>query len=121
MNTVRDWLFYGIGGAIKMANEKRLIDASAFAEALENGDTDVCETYLDCYCECGFSRKAIEDIVDRIPTVDAVEVVRCKDCKHYIDGRCYIANRKPQFSYKMPLHICQADDFCSHGERREGE
>ena len=22
-------------------------------------------------------------------TVDAVEVVRCKDCKYYIDSRCY--------------------------------
>ena len=58
-----------------MANEKRLIDANAFAEALENADADVCETYHDCYCDWGFSRKVIEDIVDSIPTVDAVEVV----------------------------------------------
>ncbi len=62
-------------GCLRMENEQRLIDANAFAEALENADADVCETYHDCYCDWGFSRKAIEDIVDRIPTVDAVEVI----------------------------------------------
>lgn len=45
------------------------------------------------------------------PTVDAVEVIRCKDCKHY-DGKwlCKISgvpSRKP----------C---DFCSYGERKDG-
>ena len=58
-----------------MANEKRLIDANAFVEALVNADADVCETYHDCYCEWGFSRKAIEDIVQNIPTVDVVPVI----------------------------------------------
>ena len=51
------------------------------------------------------------DLIDKCPTVDAVPVVRCSECKHY-DGKwlCKISgvpSRKP-------------DDFCSHGERKEG-
>ena len=51
-----------------------------------------------------------------IPTVDAVEVVRCKDCKHLgFKGLCdSVCNRKM-------VGIVKPDDFCSYGERREGE
>ena len=80
-----------------MADEKRLIDADALIkEANEEG----AYGYVDA--------KQIADA----PTVDAVEVVRCRDCKHY-DGKwlCKISgvpSRKP----------C---DFCSHGERKDGD
>lgn len=52
------------------------------------------------------------------PAVDAVEVVRCKDCKHHsIEetecGAKYIAcNRFDE--------VMEADDFCSYGERKGG-
>lgn len=51
-------------------------------------------------------------IVQDAPIVDAVEVVRCRDCKYY-DGKwlCKISgvpSRKP----------C---DFCSYGERKDGD
>jgi hypothetical protein len=50
------------------------------------------------------------------------EVVRCKDCKHY-------QLRKPYPSYNATVKSCcrsanirvNEDDFCSYGERREGE
>lgn len=59
----------------------------------------------------------ILDLVDSIHTVDAVPVVRCKDCQ-WVDrpGCC-------------PLHLSnlteggealpKKDDFCSYGERKE--
>ena len=55
-------------------------------------------------------------ILRESPTVDAVEVVRCRDCKHcdpendHCDhpmGTAAPLKRKP-------------DDFCSYGERKEG-
>lgn len=48
------------------------------------------------------------------PTVDAVEVVRCKDCIHRMkNGMC---------EYKDYSVVAQDDnDFCSWGERREDE
>ena len=44
-----------------------------------------------------------------------VEVVRCKDCKHWTMGYC---NHFAYYSYEP---ITSEDDFCSYGERREGE
>lgn len=38
---------------------------------------------------------------------DAVPVVRCKDCKHFMSDICY---------FDMGLHFCRGDDFCSYGE-----
>lgn len=48
-------------------------------------------------------------IIDEAPAVDAVEVVRCKDCKHWAHGDCY------------RLELSRPNDFCSYGERREDD
>ena len=51
-------------------------------------------------------------ILQEAPTVDAVEVVRCKDCKHYDEADSF--NCKFAFmKLRMP------DDFCSFGERKD--
>ena len=54
---------------------------------------------------------AYKDIA-KLPTVDAVEVVRCKDCKWFEKPGCAILivddSDKPS-----------KNDFCSFGERRE--
>ena len=55
-------------------------------------------------------------IVNAAPTVDAVPVVRCKDCEHLVNTTinangfliCDISD----------MEIAQ-DDFCSYGERME--
>ena len=47
-----------------------------------------------------------------LPTADVVEVVRCKDCKWYVDDGMYCANDI----------IVQFDHFyCYNGERKEDE
>ena len=81
-------------------------------ELIHNG-----ETHLDSLAE-GFT-EAYHIIKYVLPTVDAVPVVRCKDCKHYdlsvclkiySDGSVHPAawqSRKPE-------------DFCSYGERKAG-
>ena len=51
-----------------------------------------------------------------IVEVDAVEVVRCKDCKRW-ESHC---NGKAGICPKRK-GVARADDFCSYGERREGE
>ena len=45
------------------------------------------------------------------PTADVVEVVRCKDCKHFLLHRMACIN---------PFHNgwCTINDYCSYGERR---
>lgn len=56
--------------------------------------------------------------IRKVPAADAVVVVRCRDCQHYIDGCCYVSNRKRIFTYDVNIHHRKADDFCSYGERR---
>ena len=62
-------------------------------------------------------------ILQEAPTVDAVEVVRCKDCKHYKEFRtkrnkqimrlcCRMGKNDMEYSVKP-------DDFCSYGERSD--
>jgi hypothetical protein len=57
---------------------------------------------------------AFYDALQDTPTVDAVEVVRCRDCKHYkpdeYECGCDFAGGLP---------YVKADDFCSYGERRD--
>ena len=56
-----------------------------------------------------------KDFIDIAPTVDAVPVVRCKDCKHY-DAEYRRCFRSIGYGrYWKP------DDFCSCGERKDDE
>lgn len=46
--------------------------------------------------------------LDKFPTIDAVPVVRCKDCKHrFKDSWCEYADDDDNF-------------YCARGERKEG-
>jgi hypothetical protein len=54
--------------------------------------------------------------LEKCPTVDAVEVVRCKDCKHFHHDDDRLAQHCRLFGAMM-----EADDFCSCGERRNDE
>ena len=97
-----------------MANEKRLIDANAIIgnlqEALDrNDDKRDYHTY-----------RAFNVVLNKLkntPTVDAVEVVRCKDCKHFDEhtGKCYLFCDS---EYIVELEV-DSDHFCSYGERKD--
>ena len=88
-----------------MGNEKRLIDAEVFSEHLERMARTAYPNLFPGLFE------AAEYAKDFL-TVDAVEVVRCKDCKHCNEGFCvgYHAH-----------HDIMPDDFCSYGERKDGD
>ena len=63
-------------------------------------------------------------IVNAAPTVDAVPVVRCKDCKHYRNypnRMCYLHTepKENEHGYSGEAVFVEPDDFCSYGERRE--
>ena len=55
------------------------------------------------------------DDIEAAPAVDAVEVVRCKDCKHWEE----IKHGHGWCCASTPNHaLTKDDDFCSYGERR---
>ena len=53
-------------------------------------------------------------ILREAPTVDAVEVVRCKDCKYRFKNNGHSRDGCPIVDAKIWM---DDDDFCSHGER----
>lgn len=56
------------------------------------------------------SRERIEQMIESAPTVDAVPVVRCKDCSWWD------SNEKTCIEIGG---LWRASDFCSWGERRD--
>ena len=59
-----------------------------------------------------------KSFIDDAPTVDAVEVVRCRDCiKRYDTDEC------PMCFLNRGLYVeCTEDDgFCDLGERKDGD
>lgn len=93
-----------------MANEKRLIDANALTKLMCRACNNEC-----CEEPCEPGECFMYDAINNAPTVDAVEVVRCKDCKHWTMGYC---NHFAYYSYEP---ITNEDDFCSYGERKDNE
>jgi hypothetical protein len=62
-----------------------------------------------------FAVPLILDAIEYAPTVDVVEVVRCKDCEHW-------KPREAKYGYICHMHAISTyeDDFCSFGETKEG-
>jgi len=66
------------------------------------------------------SEKAIVDVILNAPTVDAVEVVRCKDCmfsKVYQNDSSGVMGRFCEAFTQV--RMVTDDDYCSYGERKE--
>ena len=88
----------------------RLIDADIFTSELFFAEADVCEEFPDGYCEFGFSRERIKELLQDIPTVDAVPVVRCEKC--VLHGNCATEDAFVLAGIENP--------FCCVGKRKEG-
>lgn len=62
----------------------------------------------------------IADEIDEAPTIDAVPVVRCKDC-HYISEYDEYIRDKDEIAHglwcRLKNHSCEPDDYCSCGYR----
>jgi hypothetical protein len=62
--------------------------------------------------------KAVKVAIDRTPTADVVEVVRCKDCKW-----CLTENWQGDILYGCDcaagMNDITPNDYCSYGERKE--
>ena len=92
----------------------RLIDADLIGALLYTKFTQMKElinqgeNYLDNFTE-GLTEAA--GVIRNMPTVDAVPVVRCKDCTEWdeLSGEC------------SHWYGFRENDFCSYGERKDGD
>lgn len=101
----------------------RLIDADALGIGKANREVFEKPEYADGW------NSAI-DIIENAPTVDAVEVVRCKDCKFWDEETKEKHSRSSEddtlvdfaecnrFSNYATAQYLRHDDFCSLGERK---
>ena len=99
----------------------RLIDLDALIYAWCDG----CDAPEKGMCNddmCEFA-----EIVKKFPTIDAVPVVRCKDCKYY-DYRENAGKAKSKRHESKTKCCCRSaliftkpHNFCSYGERRSDD
>ena len=101
-----------------MENEKRLIDANALIAEYDRVHIG----------EPGKARKLMADA----PTVDAVEVLRCRECKYWGDEDGKLQRLDGVLFARCKVHNYLIDgrhtgwcptenDFCSYGERKDGD
>jgi hypothetical protein len=68
----------------------------------------------ECFGGDGVTGSVMQRMFDSLPTIDAVPVVRCRECKYWLGE-----------------HVCDLDcnhethtgpdDFCSRGQRKEAD
>ena len=107
----------------------RVIDADKRIEEIKKIYCDGCDNYGGCKCRACWVDDAM-CLIDDATTVDAVEVVRCRECKHFrhygktslfINGKNIKAGWcQRRISYDEEYRMT-ADDFCSYGERKDGD
>ena len=95
----------------------RLIDADTL---MDDANSDRSYGYVDA--------KQISDA----PTIDAVELLRCRDCKYWGDGDGKLHRSDGVLYARCTVHNYLIDgrhtgwcptenDFCSYGERKNGD
>lgn len=85
-----------------------LISRSALGEALE----------LTCFKMSIVPMRLISKVINEQPAVDAMEVVRCRDCKHRVEPTKLCAHPK---AVGWDALEPEDDDFCSCGERKDND
>lgn len=89
----------------------RLIDADAFKDSLqknvENSVGVIPQERRGLVLEALFY---IKRGIDGQQTIDAVEVIRCRDCSNYHDGVCMQTGA-----------VVWGSDYCSAAERKDNE
>lgn len=87
----------------------RLIDADAILKADENSDKALV---LGSGKALEIAYALLKKKVADAPTVDAVVVTRCKDCRSY---------NKPKTGWcEVHLDREHPDDYCGYGKRKDG-
>ena len=106
----------------KVSNGKRLIDANALISYI-----DECSQESSFRVYYGYAKSFIDDA----PTIDAVPVVRCRECKYWSDEDGELQRSDGVLFARCKVHNYLIDrrhtgwcptenDFCSYGERKEG-
>lgn len=104
-------------------NDMRLIEIitirkNKFNEHRKNPSfTDFWKVYHEGWYN---AYKDLEEILEQ-KGFDAVPVVRCRECKHFVQGYPDDPCECMKWTVKWGVAYAEPDDFCSYGERKDGE
>ena len=88
----------------------RLIDSDALMGVIRQNE--YCLATKHGSVDYGMFTLGIQQAVDEQPTIDAVPVVRCRECKYH---------NKPPCPMRLSFNWTEDNDFCSYGERNDGD
>ena len=91
----------------------RLIDADRLSEAIHE---NVSALYEDAVC----AKENCLAEIEAAQTVDAVPVVRCKDC---VNGTVFVNKQGAEYVDCVldDYSVRKPTDYCSYGKRKEGD
>ena len=90
----------------------RLIDSDALMGVIRQHE--YCLATKQGSIDYGMFTLGIQQSVDEQPTVDAVEVVRCKDCKYF-----RLNDENVPYCYnRFGLNDPEPNGFCSYGRKK---
>ena len=87
----------------------RLIDANKLIDFIDVG-------HLRHSGELCYSETEVANLLLHAPTVDAVPVVRCKDCKYRFKNNGHSKDGCPIIDANIWM---DGNDFCSYGKRKD--
>ena len=94
----------------------RPIDADAFLKDILTAG--IGKTIIE------YSESDIGYMIRKRPTIDAVPVVRCRECVHWKPTGSKAGNSFSDMEYiggcEFTKYCRRESDFCSYGERKEG-
>ncbi len=110
----------------------RLIDADAYGEEMRERQTACIQWHDEVISSgdavmiawVGGARSVFSETkltLEKMPTIDAVEVVRCKDCKYYLNSNETCGLIDTRLHSYLTDKVWTEDSFCSWGERRTHE
>lgn len=97
-------------------------------EAVSNEIDDITWYHISCQknlvegaaseADALYKATDIYNVIKSAPIADVVEVVRCKDCKHWQDNNDGRPHQECRWgNYETP----DPDDYCSYGELKDGD
>lgn len=96
----------------------RLIDADKRIAEIKKIYCEGCDNYGGAKCRACWVDDAM-CLIDDATTVDAVPVVRCRDCKHRGTDYCIFHIKGEPADEELLRKL--DNDFCSYGERKDGD
>lgn len=92
-------------------------------------DADEIIKYFTVYADEEWTSSELEGLLKKAPTIDAVEVVRCKECRKQGSDDCPMFNREWRTIMRggecvddFIFHdLTKPSGFCNYGERNTNE